>query len=91
MDEVAVKRAILKGEQTKRLIEAHAEAWAGVEADIVSLWRASKPEDGEFREQLWHEHHAIRAVQARLQRAVNEGKKAEHELQQMKLRQQHGN
>lgn len=86
MDEVALKRAIQKGEQTQRLIEAHQDLWTELEADIWRLWQNTKSDQKEVREDLYREHHAITAVQAKLVRAVNEGKKAENELTQQKVK-----
>ncbi len=87
MDEVALKRAVQKADQVKRLIDTHKVIWEELEADIWKMWQASGSDDRERREDLYREQHAIKAIRARLNRLVNEGKKAEEELTQRK----HGN
>ena len=56
-----------------------------LETDIRRGWALTKAGDKELREDLYHEQHAIKAIRARLQKVVNEGKKAEHELMQQKV------
>lgn len=80
--EQELKQAILKGERAARLTEAHADAWADLEADITAMWRRSKVDDRELRESCWHELHACSAIRARIKRVVREGEKAAHELEQ---------
>ena len=82
MDEIALQRAVQKADKTQRVIDAHKEVWDELDADIWRMWRATKSADKDTREDLYREHHGIQAVQARLQRVVNEGKRAEEELRQ---------
>ena len=88
-DEISLKRAMAQGEQAARTLEAHRDLWAELEADIWKMWKASKSDDKDGREDLYRELHGIKAVQARLKRIVDHGKKAEEELKQQKVR--HGN
>lgn len=82
MDEVALKRAIQRADKTQKLIETYRDAWKELEADIWRMWTQTKSEDKETREDLYREYHGVKAVQAKFQRIVNDGKKAEAELKQ---------
>ena len=84
MDEMSLKRAIAKGDQAQTLIESHKDLWGEIEDDLWQMWRSSKADDRDGRESLYHEQHAIKSVQARLTRIVNEGKKAQEELKQQR-------
>ena len=79
MDEITLKRAIVKADKVQKTIEAHADVWDSLASDIWHLWRKTKSDDQETREALYREYHAILAIRAKLQRAVNECKKAEEE------------
>ncbi|MDX1300205.1 MAG: hypothetical protein R3260_18485 [Pseudomonas sp.] len=78
-----LKQTIIKGKQIKELLENDdvRAAWEDVQADIVKMWMATKTGEQETREALYREVHGLKALQARLQRWVNEGKKAEAELE----------
>jgi septal ring factor EnvC (AmiA/AmiB activator) len=89
LDELALKRAVSKGLKTQELIEGYKEAWDELEADLWQMWKATKSDDQVKREEIFREHHACKALQAKLEKTVNEGKKAEEELKQEKLK--HGN
>jgi hypothetical protein len=86
LDEVTLRRAVAKGEQTQKMIEAQRQIWAEIEVDLWRMWVNSKSDDMDGREALYREHHAIKAVQSRLKRIVTEGKKAEEELKQQKVK-----
>ena len=89
MDELALKRAVQKGAKTEELIEGYKEAWDELEADLWQMWKTTKSDDQEKREEIFREYHACKALQAKLQKVVNVGKKAEEELKQQKVK--HGN
>jgi signal transduction protein with GAF and PtsI domain len=89
VDEVALKRAVQKADKTQKLITTYQEAWDELEADLWQMWKATKSDQQDKREEIYREYHASRALQAKLQKTVNEGKKAEEELKQEK--QKHGN
>ena len=89
MDELALKRAVQKGAKTEELIEGYKEAWDELEADLWQMWKATKSDDQVKREEIYREYHGCKAAQAKLQKVVNEGRKAEEELKQEKLK--HGN
>jgi septal ring factor EnvC (AmiA/AmiB activator) len=89
LDEIALKRAIQKADKTQRLIEGYKEAWDELETDLWEMWKSTKSDDQVKREEIFREHHACKALQAKLQKVVNAGKKAEEELNQEKLK--HGN
>ncbi len=89
MDEVALKRAIQKADKTQKLIDAHQEAWDELDADLWVMFKASQSGDQDKREEIYREYHASRALQAKLLKVVNAGKKAEEELKQQKVK--HGN
>ena len=86
MDEIALKRTSHKGAQAVKLIEDHKELWDDVEGDLLKMWRDSASEDAGGREALYREYHAIKAVQARMQRLVDQGKRADEELKQQKVK-----
>ncbi len=86
MDEVALKRAVHKGEQARKLIEANKPLWEDIEAEIWRMWQDSGSADKEGREDLYREQHAIKAVQGRLRRIVDQGKRAEEELKHQKVK-----
>lgn len=89
MDELQIKRAIQKGAKTAELIESYKEAWNDLETDLWQMWKSTKSDDQDKREEIYREYHASRALQAKLVKVVNEGKKAEEELKQQKVK--HGN
>ncbi len=89
LDEIALKRAIQQADKVQKTIDAHKDVWDDLDADIWKMWKATKSDAKETREDLFREHHAIQAIQARLQRAVNEGRKADEELKQQQVK--HGN
>lgn len=86
MDEIALKRAVYKGEQASKMEEVYKPLWEELEADIWKMWRNSKAEEQEGRESLYREQHAIKAVQVRLKRVVDQGKRADEELKQQKVK-----
>ena len=86
MDEIALKRAIQKADKTRKLIESYREYWDELENDLWSMWKATKSDDKEKREDIFREYHASQALKAKLQKQVNEGIKAEEELKQQKVR-----
>ena len=89
LDEVALKRAIQKADKTQKLIETYQEAWDELEGDLWKMWKATKSADPDKREELYREYHACKALQAKLLKVVNEGKKAEEEIKQQQVK--HGN
>lgn len=89
MDELALKRAVQKGAQTEELIEGYKEAWEDIHVELWEMWKSTKSDAQDKREEIYREYHACKALQAKLQKVVNEGKKAEEELKQEKLK--HGN
>jgi hypothetical protein len=89
LDELELKRTVNKGERAQRLEEAHKELWEELASDLWGLWRNTKSDDKEGREDLYREHHAMMAVRAKLHRRVVAGKKAAEELEQQKVK--HGN
>ena len=77
-----------KGKQImSKLVESYQAAWEELEADLWKMWKATKSDDQDKREELFREYHAGRALQAKLVKVVNEGKKAEEELKQDELKQ----
>jgi len=86
LDEVALKRAIQKADKTQKVIDAYKDAWDELESDLWRMWKGTKSEDRDKREEIFREYHASRALQAKLIKVVNEGKKAEEELKQQKVR-----
>ena len=89
LDELELNRAIHKAAKTEELIETHKEAWVEFEDDLTSMWKATKSDAAEKREEIYRELHAAKGVQAKMQKIVNEGRKAEEELKQQKVK--HGN
>lgn len=86
MDEVALKRAIQKADKTQKLIDAYQEAWDELESDLWKLWKSTKSDEKDKREDIYREYHGMKALQAKFQRIVNEGKKAADELEQRRVR-----
>lgn len=66
-------RAFLENEQIQRL-------WTIIEADIVKMWAGSASTDMDGREACYRELHGLRALKARLDGIVTDGRKAEEEL-----------
>lgn len=89
MDEVALKRAVQKADKTQKVIDSTKEAWAELHVELWEMWKSTKSDAQEKREEIYREYHASKALQAKLLKVVNEGKKAEEELKQEKLK--HGN
>lgn len=84
-----LREAINAAEHAQRVLNdpVLTDAWAGVESDIITLWRESSSDDVDGREALYREWHGLKAVKARLERAIAAGKLAEKELEHVK----HGN
>ena len=91
MDELALKRIIQEAEQAKATIETHRKYWQEVIDDLWGMWKDSKSDDVNGREQIFREYHAIMAINTKLQRAVDRGKKAEEEIRQLEIKHRHGN
>ena len=89
MDEVGLKRAIQKAEKTQKVIDSTKEAWDELHVELWEMWKSTKSDDQDKREEIFREYHAAKALKAKLLRVVNEGKKAEEELKQQKVK--HGN
>lgn len=87
MDELTLKRAMSKGDLAEKAIDTYTEIWKDIEADLWDMWKNSKSDDKEGREDLYREHHAIKAAQSRLKRVVDAGKKAEEELRHLHVNQ----
>lgn len=71
------------------MLDTQRELWDEIEADLWRMWKDSASGDKEGREDLYREHHAIGAIQARIKRIIDQGRKAEEELKQQKVK--HGN
>ena len=82
MDEIALKRAVVKADKVQKVIDAHEEVWDEIKSDIARMLFATKSDDKEKREDMYRAHQGILMVQALLQRSVSAGKKAEEELRQ---------
>lgn len=89
MDELALKRAVQKGVTTQKVVESTQEAWEELHMELWEMWKATKSDDQDKREEVFREYHASKALQAKLLKVVNAGKKAEEELKQQKVK--HGN
>ena len=78
-----LKSAIVKANKIEEFLSQDyvKSAWVSVEADIFRMWALTKTHEQEKREEYYRELHGLRAVKARLQKWVNEGKKAEAELE----------
>jgi hypothetical protein len=86
LDELALKRTIQKAYTTQKVIESTQEAWTELESDLWAMWKATKSDQQDKREEIFREYHAAKALQAKLLKVVNEGKKAEEELKQQKVK-----
>ncbi len=86
MDELTAKRAIQKAAQAEVLIESTKEAWDELHVELWNMWKSTKSDDPDKREEIFREYHAGKALQAKLVKTVNEGKKAEEELKQQKVK-----
>ena len=84
-----LRQAINAAEHAQQILDDQVlkDAWSGVEAELISMWKESKADDTEGREALYRELHSLKAVKARLERAIAAGKLAEKELEHVK----HGN
>ena len=89
MDEVALKRAVQKADKADKVIKSTEEAWAELHVELWDMWKSTKSDDADKREEIFREYHAGKALRAKLVRVVNEGKKAEEELKQQQVK--HGN
>ena len=86
MDDLTAKRAIQKADKTLKVIESTKEVWDELEADLWRMWKSTASDQQDKREELFREYHACKALQAKLLKVVNEGKKAEEELKQQKVK-----
>ena len=89
LDEVALKRAVQKAGTTQKVIDSTKEAWAELHVELWEMWKSTKSDDQDKREEIYREYHASKALQAKLLKVVNAGKRAEEELKQLKVK--HGN
>lgn len=81
MNQDELKRAIQRGLNAARLLQNTEEAWADVRKELHKMWEFTESQGAETREALYRELHALKAVRARIERRVSEGKKAEAELE----------
>jgi len=84
LDEKTLKSAVRKADKTRKLIESYQEYWAELDVDLWKLFCNTRSDEKEKREDIYREYHAARALRAKLERVVNEGRKAEEELSQRK-------
>lgn len=77
-----LRASVKQADEVSRLLENNylRAAWVATEKQILQMWRDSKSDEQDKREELYREYHGLQAVKARLQRVVNEGTKAVHEL-----------
>ena len=61
-------------------------ACAEMLVELWEMWKSTRSDDQDKREVIYREYHAAKALQAKLLRVVNEGKKAEEELKQQKVK-----
>lgn len=80
------RAAIARAEHAQALLNdpIFMDAWAEVEKEIITKWMSSTSDDELGRESCYRELHGLRAVRARLERAINAGKLAEKELEHLK-------
>ena len=86
MDELTLQRSIQKGAKTQELIEGFKEAWDELHLELWEMWKSTKSDDQEKREEIFREYHACKALQAKLLKVVNTGAKAEEDLKQLKAK-----
>ena len=81
-DEIALNRAAERGARAQRLIEDEllAEAFATLDAEYTKAWRATAARDTDARERLWQAVQIVEKVRDHLTSAVNGGKLAQREL-----------
>lgn len=82
MTPAQLKEAVRRGEAVERFLESEhvSGLWTIIEADLYGMWAATRSEGTDKREELYRELHGLKALQARLRRMAQEGRKARHEL-----------
>lgn len=86
MDEIALKRAVAKARKMQAFIESTSEVIEALEAELWTMFKASKSDEKDKREDIYREQHALRAIVAKLQKVVTEGRRAEEELKQQQVK-----
>ena len=77
-----LKESIVRAEIVQRLLDDENinSAFLNIEGDIYKLWTSTKSDESDKREEIYREYRGLMALKARLQRYVNEGKKAQEEV-----------
>lgn len=85
-DEFKLNRAAARKAQAEALLrnELLQEAFTSIDAAYVDAWRGCP--DPVAREQLWMAQSNLRKVKAHLTKTINDGKLAEHEIQDLTAR-----
>lgn len=76
------KHAIARAERVRLALENEEikTAFEDVKNDIYLLWEKTASNQEDERERLYRELHGLKAVRTRLSRAIQEGKKAQVEI-----------
>jgi hypothetical protein len=82
MSEDVLERKQQRAAHAKRLLEDDLlkEAFESVRKEYLSAWRATNPQDGELREQLWRAFSVTDKVQSHLARVMDDGKIAARDI-----------
>ena len=77
-----VKEAIRRGERTKRWFEDQEvqKVFKELGEDIVVLWTKTASDQDDERERLYREMHGLTALRRRILKIIEDGRKAEHEV-----------
>ena len=88
-DEIALAKALGRAAQAQRLLddELLQEAFAALDRDYTKAWRETAARDTDARERLWQACQVVAKVRDHLTNAVNGGKLAQRELNDLTERQ----
>jgi hypothetical protein len=79
---------VKRGHDAQRLLndELFKEAWATLDAALITEWAATNPLDAVNRERYFHQLTGLRAVKSKLERYMQEGDAAFREIERTRER-----
>ena len=84
-DDLSLRRDMEKGARAKALLEdpVLVEAFEGFEAELMTVWAATRTADTEARERVWMAIRVLRKVKGALETMIADGTLAKREIDEI--------